>query len=88
MLEQRKGVRLHCSDAKGRINSYSITASPIQPGVTGTNYYYTDQTGVIRHKATAAAAVGFSAFTDPRQISKTNLVWRHADQQEFEVLFA
>ncbi len=47
-------------DAKGRITSYSITASPIQPGVTGTNYYYTDQTGVIRQNPTAPASAADS----------------------------
>ena len=42
-------------DEKGRINSYWITASPIQPGVTGNNYYYTDETGVIRQNTTGPA---------------------------------
>jgi hypothetical protein len=42
-------------DEKGSINSYTVTASPIKPGVTGTNYYYTDQSGVIRQNATAPA---------------------------------
>jgi len=28
--------------------SYSITAAPTTPGVTGTRYFYTDQSGVIR----------------------------------------
>ncbi len=43
-------------DGKGQINSYTITASPIQPGVTtGTNSYYTDQTGVIRQNSTGPA---------------------------------
>lgn len=42
-------------DEKGYITSYSVTASPIQPGVTGTNYYFTDQTGVIRWNSTGPA---------------------------------
>ncbi len=34
---------------------YSITASPITPGVTGQRYFYTDQSGVIRVNLTATA---------------------------------
>ena len=43
------------SDTTGRINTYAITASPITSS-TGTNYYYTDQSGVIRQNSTTAAA--------------------------------
>jgi hypothetical protein len=43
------------ADTSGRIYSFSITAGPITPGTTGYNYYYTDQTGVIRQNSTAAA---------------------------------
>ena len=43
------------ADTSGRIYSFSITAGPITPGTTGYNYYYTDQTGVIRQISTAAA---------------------------------
>jgi hypothetical protein len=39
----------------GKYNVYSFTASPISAGTTGTNYYYTDQSGVIRQNSTAAA---------------------------------
>ena len=42
------------SDASGRINTYSITATPISSS-TGTNNYYTDETGVIRQNSTATA---------------------------------
>ncbi len=38
-----------------KIDTYSFTAAPISPGTTGTNYYYTDQSGVIRQNSTAAA---------------------------------
>jgi len=38
---------------EGQITTYSITASPIRPG--SGNYYYTDQTGVIRMNHTAPA---------------------------------
>jgi len=40
----------------GTITTYSITASPISPGTTGTNYYYTDQSGVIRQNSTTTAS--------------------------------
>ena len=36
-------------------NVYSFTAAPTNPGTTGTNYYYTDQSGVIRQNSTAPA---------------------------------
>lgn len=42
-------------DEKGHISSYSVTASPIQPEVTGTYYFFTDQTGVIRQNSTGPA---------------------------------
>jgi hypothetical protein len=41
-------------DADGKIQSYTLTASPLQQG--GGNYYYTDQTGVIRQNSTAPAS--------------------------------
>ena len=43
------------SDSTGRINMYSFTAVPITSS-TGTNYYYTDQSGVIRQNSTTTAA--------------------------------
>jgi prepilin-type N-terminal cleavage/methylation domain-containing protein len=43
------------SDSTGRINTYQITAVPITNS-TGTNYYYTDQSGVIRQNSTTTAA--------------------------------
>jgi prepilin-type N-terminal cleavage/methylation domain-containing protein len=43
------------SDATGRINTYSFTATPVSNS-TGTNYYYTDQSGVIRQNSTTTAA--------------------------------
>ncbi len=43
------------TDTSGRINLYSITASPVSVGTTGTNFYYTDQSGVIRQNSTALA---------------------------------
>jgi prepilin-type N-terminal cleavage/methylation domain-containing protein len=43
------------TDTSGRIDTYSITATPIAVGTTGTNYYYTDMSGVIRQNSTAVA---------------------------------
>jgi type IV pilus assembly protein PilA len=43
------------SDSNGRINTYAIFAVPISSN-TGTNYYYTDQSGVIRLNSTATAS--------------------------------
>jgi hypothetical protein len=42
------------SDSTGRINTYSFTAVPITSS-TGTNRYYTDQSGVIRQNSTTTA---------------------------------
>jgi prepilin-type N-terminal cleavage/methylation domain-containing protein len=39
----------------GRYNVYSISATPVSVGTTGTNYYYTDQSGVIRQNSTTVA---------------------------------
>jgi hypothetical protein len=43
------------SDSTGRINAYDFTAVPITSN-TGTNYYYTDQSGVIRQNSTFTAS--------------------------------
>ena len=42
------------ADSSGRINTYSFIAIPITSS-TGTNYYYTDQSGVIRQNSTTTA---------------------------------
>jgi len=42
------------ADSTGRINTYGINGSPITSS-TGTNFYYTDQSGVIRQNSTAVA---------------------------------
>jgi prepilin-type N-terminal cleavage/methylation domain-containing protein len=44
------------SDATGRIQTYAFIAVPVSSN-TGTNYYYTDQSGVIRQNSTTTAAV-------------------------------
>jgi len=43
------------ADTSGRINTYSFNADPISVGNTGTNYYFSDQSGVIRQNSTAQA---------------------------------
>jgi prepilin-type N-terminal cleavage/methylation domain-containing protein len=43
------------TDVSGKIDIYSIIATPIAVGTTGTNYYYTDQSGVIRQNSTTVA---------------------------------
>jgi hypothetical protein len=43
------------TDLSGKVDLYSLTATPIAVGTTGTNYYYTDQSGVIRQNSTAVA---------------------------------
>jgi hypothetical protein len=43
------------TDMTGRVNAYQIYATPISPGTTGTNFYFTDQSGVIRQNSTAIA---------------------------------
>ena len=43
------------ADSTGRINTYSFTAVPISTS-TGTNYYFTDETGVIRQNSTTTAS--------------------------------
>ena len=42
-------------DGAGNIDQYAITATPSKAGTTGLRYFYTDQTGVIRTSASAAA---------------------------------
>jgi hypothetical protein len=42
-------------DGTGRINSFNFSAIPVSKS-TGTQYYYTDETGVIRQNSTTNAA--------------------------------
>ena len=42
------------TDSSSKINTYSFTAVPISSS-TGTNFYYTDQSGVIRQNSTTTA---------------------------------
>ncbi|MBZ5566186.1 MAG: prepilin-type N-terminal cleavage/methylation domain-containing protein [Acidobacteriia bacterium] len=43
-------------DANGQYRGYTINANPSQYNVTGVNYYYTDQSHVIRQNATQPAS--------------------------------
>ncbi len=42
--------------ADGTTPSYTINANPVTAGTTGQNYYYTDETNVIRQNSTQQAA--------------------------------
>jgi prepilin-type N-terminal cleavage/methylation domain-containing protein len=43
-------------DPNNRYNGYAVQANPHQPGITGVDYYYEDETHVIRMNAIAPAA--------------------------------
>jgi len=47
-------------DPNGYYQRYAITANPVTPGQTGTAYYYTDQTYVIRGNTTGPASASDS----------------------------
>jgi prepilin-type N-terminal cleavage/methylation domain-containing protein len=44
------------ADPKGNYQGYRVTGSPAQPGTSGSTYYYTDQTDVIRGNITGTAS--------------------------------
>ena len=46
--------------ANGQTPNYTINASPITPGTTGQNYYYTDASNVIRQNNSASASASDS----------------------------
>jgi type IV pilus assembly protein PilA len=48
------------ADARGFYNGYNVNAAPVQLGVTGTSYYFTDQTYVIRGNTTGTASASDS----------------------------
>jgi prepilin-type N-terminal cleavage/methylation domain-containing protein len=43
-------------DSRGFYNGYTVNGNPTQVGVTGTTYYFTDQTYVIRANSTGTAS--------------------------------
>ena len=44
------------SAINNRIDTYEFTGNPTTPGTTGTNFYFTDQSGVIRQNTTGTAS--------------------------------
>jgi len=48
-------------DPTGLYNGYNVNANPTQPGVTGTMFYFSDQTHVIRGNLTGPASASDSA---------------------------
>ncbi len=47
-------------DSNGYFQGFNLNANPSQPGTTGTNYYFTDQTLVIRGNSTGTATASDS----------------------------
>jgi len=47
-------------DSNARIEKYTIHASPVTPGTTGSNYYFTDESGVIRQTSDKQASAADS----------------------------
>jgi hypothetical protein len=43
------------ADGNGQVTGYVIFANPSIPGTTGTRYFYTDETAVIRYNTTTQA---------------------------------
>jgi len=43
-----------------RMDSYTVNADPVTVGTTGTNFYFTDQSGVIRQNSTGTASAADS----------------------------
>ena len=44
----------------GRVDTYTLNANPTTPGTTGSNYYFTDESGVIRQNSTTGATASDS----------------------------
>ena len=51
-------------DATGRYNGYTFLANPTQVGITGIDFYYEDETHVIRMNTTAQAGSTDSYIAD------------------------
>jgi prepilin-type N-terminal cleavage/methylation domain-containing protein len=51
-------------DSRGFYNGYNINASPTQVGISGTSYYFTDQTYVIRGNPTGTASAADSPIAN------------------------
>jgi len=50
-------IYVSSAPAKGKIRTYTIEADPLVPGKTGRQYFFTDQTGVIRHNSGGPANI-------------------------------
>jgi type IV pilus assembly protein PilA len=48
------------STVGGRIDTYELYANPVTVGTTGTNFYFTDHSGVIRQNSSATASASDS----------------------------
>ncbi|MCL6481577.1 MAG: hypothetical protein K6U02_07615, partial [Firmicutes bacterium] len=44
------------ADGDGKMDTYKINADPNTPGVTGTRFFFTDQSGVIRANVSTQAS--------------------------------
>ena len=51
-------------DQNGHYNGYTVTGNPFQPGLTGSSYYFTDQTGVIRANNSGTASASDTAVAN------------------------
>jgi type IV pilus assembly protein PilA len=51
-------------DPNGHFNGYSILGDPSQPGTSGTTFYFSDQTAVIRGNTSGTAAASDSPVAD------------------------
>jgi len=45
------------SPVNGIVDSFQLNANPVNPGVTGNRYFFTDDSGVIRQNTSAVASV-------------------------------
>jgi hypothetical protein len=57
--------RSGAKDARGRIQSYTISARPLRFGETGKKSFYTDETGVVRGTSENRAAAARDPSTEP-----------------------
>jgi type IV pilus assembly protein PilA len=51
-------------DMKGRYNAYAVQGNPSEPGVTGTAFYFSDETAVIRGNMSGTASASDSAIAN------------------------
>jgi type IV pilus assembly protein PilA len=50
-------VYVSSAPANGKIRTYTINADPLVPGKTGSRYFFTDQSGVIRYRVDGPATL-------------------------------